>query len=307
MMMRTTRANRHLPGQTRRAAPLRLVGFMACLAACWPPFSAGELLTFRGATLQPDPSNDGDSFRVNLGGRIQTVRLYYVDCPETSADSIADARRLREQTRYFGLPGAERTGAFGHEAAEFTARLLSEPFTVYTAFASAPGRSREGRVYAFVTTADGHDLAAQLVKHGLARSHGVGRATPGGLSRQETTLRFNDLEAAAMIRGAGIWSESDPERIVELRAQQRREEAELKIVQEEARGIRHLKDPLDVNHASVEELQLIRGIGPVLARRVVAGRPFESVDDLLRIQGIGPIILEAIRDQVKVGTPAAGQ
>ena len=53
--------------------------------------------------------------------------------------------------------------------------------------------------------------------------------------------------------------------------------------------------PLDVNRASVEELQMLSGLGPSLSARVVDGRPFQSVDELRRVRGIGPSTLERLR------------
>jgi len=44
---------------------------------------------------------------------------------------------------------------------------------------------------------------------------------------------------------------------------------------------------LDVNTASPAELQNIPGIGPVVAERIIAARPFKSADDLQRVKGIG--------------------
>ena len=44
---------------------------------------------------------------------------------------------------------------------------------------------------------------------------------------------------------------------------------------------------LDINTATEKELRLIPGIGPVLAARIIAARPFRSADDLKKVNGIG--------------------
>ena len=147
--------------------------------------------------LVNNPDNDGDSFHVNIAGRLLHLRLYYVDCPEISAKSKSDARRIREQTRYFGLPDATRTVHFGHEAKAFIEKVLSKPFTIYTSYASALGRSAKGRVYGFIKTAEGEDLGSLLVKNGLARTYGVGRKTPDGIPRDEMFEKLRDFEIAA--------------------------------------------------------------------------------------------------------------
>ena len=59
-----------------------------------------------------------------------------------------------------------------------------------------------------------------------------------------------------------------------------------------------------VNTATVAELQLLPGIGPVLAQKIVEYReahgPYARPDDLLSVSGIGPSTLETIRDLIRV-------
>jgi len=68
--------------------------------------------------------------------------------------------------------------------------------------------------------------------------------------------------------------------------------------------------PLDLNTATAADLERLPGIGPELARRIVAYReahgPFAAVEDLLQVEGIGPVTLERIRDLVTVGEPVTG-
>lgn len=64
-----------------------------------------------------------------------------------------------------------------------------------------------------------------------------------------------------------------------------------------------LQGPVDVNRASLDELQLLPGIGPKMSQRIVDQReksPFKSVEDLRRVSGIGPKILERLRPHVVV-------
>ena len=53
--------------------------------------------------------------------------------------------------------------------------------------------------------------------------------------------------------------------------------------------------PVDVNRASVSQLDRLPEVGPAMAREIVRGRPFKSYEDLLRVRGIGPKTLEKIR------------
>lgn len=56
-------------------------------------------------------------------------------------------------------------------------------------------------------------------------------------------------------------------------------------------------DQVEINTASLENLDKISGIGPVLAQRIMDSRPFSSVDDLIKVNGIGNITLEKIKQQ----------
>ena len=62
--------------------------------------------------------------------------------------------------------------------------------------------------------------------------------------------------------------------------------------------------PLNLNTATVDDLDELPGVGPATAQAIVAAREklggFRSVDDLLEVRGIGPAKLEAIRDLVTV-------
>jgi predicted flap endonuclease-1-like 5' DNA nuclease len=44
---------------------------------------------------------------------------------------------------------------------------------------------------------------------------------------------------------------------------------------------------IDVNTATEKELRSVPGIGPVIAARIIAARPFRSADDLEKVNGIG--------------------
>lgn len=58
-----------------------------------------------------------------------------------------------------------------------------------------------------------------------------------------------------------------------------------------------MKDFLEfLNTAEAESLQEISGIGPALAGRIVAARPFETIEDSLRVSGLGESLLQRLRD-----------
>ena len=63
-------------------------------------------------------------------------------------------------------------------------------------------------------------------------------------------------------------------------------------------------DLVDLNTATVEQLQTIDGVGPVMAERIFTWRQehgrFTSVDELQEIDGIGPKKFAKLKDRVRV-------
>ncbi len=61
---------------------------------------------------------------------------------------------------------------------------------------------------------------------------------------------------------------------------------------------------VDLNQATLAELDALPGVGPTTAQAIVTYRdkhgPFRTVDDLTEVQGIGPTRLEHLRDLVQV-------
>lgn len=67
--------------------------------------------------------------------------------------------------------------------------------------------------------------------------------------------------------------------------------------------------PVNINTANSEELQLVPGIGPATAEKILQMRKsygaFKSVDDLVAIRGIGKKRLDKMRKYLTVGKGAA--
>ncbi|GAA5532157.1 ComEA family DNA-binding protein [Deinococcus aluminii] len=51
---------------------------------------------------------------------------------------------------------------------------------------------------------------------------------------------------------------------------------------------------VNLNSASLEQLEALPKVGPSLAARIVAGRPYRSLADLDRVKGVGPSTLQAL-------------
>lgn len=56
---------------------------------------------------------------------------------------------------------------------------------------------------------------------------------------------------------------------------------------------------VNLNSASLAELEALPGIGPALAACIAAARPFQGLSDLDAVQGIGPKLLERLAPLVR--------
>jgi competence ComEA-like helix-hairpin-helix protein len=234
-----------------------------------------------------------------------------VDAPETDEMNPA---RLVEQAKYFAItvPQAIEVGL---AAKEFTREKLSEPFTVFTRMSDAMGRSKLERFYAFVQTKDG-DLGEQLVRNGLARNYGFKAVPPGLRNSRLEVEKLQQFEDEAKQEKIGGWR-VDAGRL-NVHAQK---PAPFSVfAAEKTAGPRapllantpsappgfrpssttgpvdvkksHAKEKIelgriDINTATEKELKMIPGVGPVMASRIIAARPFRSADNLKKVNGIG--------------------
>jgi endonuclease YncB( thermonuclease family) len=278
-------------------------------------------VTFQNCRYLVKRANDGDSFHVSVNGKEYIFRLYYVDAPETDTE-FRD--RVEEQARYFGIT-VDQAVEVGQLAKTFTRERLSHPFVVRTCLANAMGRSRLPRFYALVQTDTG-DLGEQLVENGLARIHGEGARPVGLPSAASERAKLKRLELNARLEKVGAWGAKvgrmtaraqkpesakgvdpfdvffHPEKVAagsvasastrsphgQALASPPAQVGNQPVPTNPASAVTpEDQSKLDVNTASSAELENIPGIGPVLAQRIIAARPFKSADDLQNVKGIG--------------------
>jgi endonuclease YncB( thermonuclease family) len=180
------------------------------LVASWPSSAAErrEWVTLTNCQYVAAKDNDGDSFRVRCDTKEFTLRLYFVDAPETN---LRYPERTREQSEYFGVT-LDETMKAGAKARDTVREILREPFVVGTRWATAAGRGKETRYYALVEVG-GKKLAEVLVSQGLARTKGVSPNLPTGEKAKAYVERLEALECEARQKRLGIWATSEKAKI----------------------------------------------------------------------------------------------
>ena len=278
---------------------------LAGLALCCAPLllaqqkSTEEWEVLTGCQLVTNAVVDGDSFHVRHDGREYIFRLYFVDAPE-SDPTLKD--RAKDQAAYFGISPEDIPRA-GQLAAQFTrAALTGTEFTITTRWRNAQGRSALARFYGIVQYR-GKNLAEELVANGIARIYGLRANWPDGPRSTTFINKLKNLELTAREQKRGVWDETRFPRQTEISAASvsRTTAPQTSVTPSNAPAAAAL---VDINGASYEELQKLPGIGPKLAERILAHRPYRNVDDLDKVPGIGPVMLDRLRPLIHVGNSA---
>ena len=62
---------------------------------------------------------------------------------------------------------------------------------------------------------------------------------------------------------------------------------------------------VDINHASIDDLINLPGVGEGLAQRIIAGRPYRQMEDLIQVKGLGDQSLARIRPHIIIEAQTA--
>ncbi len=241
----------------------------------------------------------GDEFLIATKDRILHLKLYLAECPPLSYQNKQDSLRIEYLSFYWGLTNSDTLLHFANTAREFTQKKLARPFTVYTKYQLAdPGC--DSMVYAFVKTATGEFLSYMLIENGLSciQNRNIELLEISHQKRIEPEIKGREIKAILLRNG--IWACTDPERLINQRSEIRLIIAEQKKSQTTALTKAESGLLKDINTATIEEIQIVKGIGPKTAAKIVASRPYQNMNDLLRVKGIGPKTLEKIKQHFVV-------
>lgn len=121
------------------------------------------------------------------------------------------------------------------------------------------------------TAAERAALGAQIAVVESARSHGAGGGRAGSRARR----RAARSPAAPQARGTAKFPGG---------------------------GVPASALPVDLDLATAADIEALPGIGPVLARRIVADRdslgPFGSIEGFTRVKGVGPALARRVESRV---------
>ena len=243
--------------------------------------------------------NQAHRFTVQHAQQTFRIRLYFVDSPPCD-DS--EPERLRAQAAYYALPESEVIAA-GKAARQYTQRFVGERFTVITQWADA--RSDADPCYFALIEKDGSLLSAALVQHGAARLYGLPphSSWPGGWAPGAYLQQLKQAERGAQQRSAGIWAAATNSPQLAGLEQLGSPPPTAPAAQRRPFGGARPHAPIFINRADAAALQTLPGIGPVLAERIIAARPFASVDALAAIPGISVHTIDRFRAQVLLDAP----
>lgn len=104
---------------------------------------------------------DGDTLKVHLGGKVQTVRLIGIDTPETSANERAKRVSKKKNT------GLKTHLHYGKLAKQFVEKLVPSDSPLTIELGEQP-RDKYGRLLGYIYLRDGRMLNEEILRSGYA-------------------------------------------------------------------------------------------------------------------------------------------
>lgn len=292
----------------------------------------GRWTVLNNCVFVSNSANDGDSFHVSVDGKQHLFRLYFVDAPETDAD-FKD--RVDEQAKYFGFTTSDvvRIGKIAKNftreklSQPFTVRTCfqdalgrSRMRRLYAIVQTATGDLGEqlvenGLARIHGASANPVGLPSANVEWQKLRQLEVAARNEkvGGwgvnfgriMTRSEKSKNRAPLDPfeaffhpEQLNADAGSAADRD---IVSINPTRSEINSPLTTGRPTPRPFRtkitskRNDSTVNINTATEEQLENIPGVGPVLAQRIIAARPFKSADDLGKVRGIGDARYQKLR------------
>lgn len=246
-----------------------------------------------GCRLVTNQVVDGDSFHVLHKDREYIFRLYFVDAPESDA-ALKD--RVEDQAAFFGISKSDIPRA-GLLASRFTReKLTGQDITIITRWQNAMGRSSLARFYCVVMV-KGENLAELLVANGLGRIKGLRANWPDGPRSATFISKLQNLELDARGKQRGVWDQAAFPLETDAAT------LDVGTTNAPASAVTAVPALVDLNSATFEELQKLPGIGPKLAERIIAHRPYNTLEDLDAVPGIGAATMKRLEPLIHITNP----
>ena len=156
----------------------------------------GVLMFLAGVAVAGEPVKvlyvvDGDTIKISLNGKKESVRLIGIDTPESKANPKAkkDAARSRQDVK--------KIVSLGKAATTF-AKSIVKPGDMVTLEQDVEGRDRYGRILAYVYLGSGEMLNEKVIAAGYASPMTI----PPNVRYQE---RFLVAYRSARAGSLGLW------------------------------------------------------------------------------------------------------
>jgi competence protein ComEA helix-hairpin-helix repeat region len=124
-----------------------------------------------------------------------------------------------------------------------------------------------------------------------------GKVVHPGLYQLPTGARIND----AILAAGGAVDASD---LSNINLAETLQDGEMITIGQTSTSIPSTQGKIDLNTATLDELDALPGIGSQKAQAIIDYRTqngkFASVDDLLAVPGFGPALVDSIRDMIEV-------
>ena len=125
-----------------------------------------------------------------------------------------------------------------------------------------------------------------------------GAVISSGVYKLDSNARVND----ALVAAGGLGAQADRlwvDKNLNLAAKVA-DGAKLYIPYEEEELVEAEQGKININQASISELDRLWGVGEATAKKIIDGRPYGTIEELLSKKAVKANVYEAIKDEIRV-------